>query len=171
MADLEKSFDSDMAESQSLGSKYLKARDLREGDILKGFYISCSMGMIKGKPTKIVGMLLMENGKLERRFSAATTLVSNLGDVGLPYMTAIQIRFDGYGGESGKNEYAKFTPSFSAKTIFDYAHLLPETLMRMVNSIGAVMIKQNEIDHAIADEDGVLLPQYEQTLKIENKAA
>ena len=43
--------------------------------------------------------------------------------------------------------------------------------MRMVNSIGAVMIKQDEIDHAIADEDGVLLPQYEQTLKIENKAA
>lgn len=107
---------------------------------------------------QIVAMLLMDSsGKLERKFSAAKTLVSNLGNVGLPYMTAIQVRFDGYGGVAGTNEYAKFTPSFTDKTIFDYAELLPPTLMRMVRSIGATMPSQAEIDSAIADADGVYL--------------
>jgi hypothetical protein len=155
---LEKAFDTDMSSSQSLGSQYLKVRDLRDGDILKGFYIGCQVGIIKGKEVHIVAMLLMDKtGKLERKFSAAKTLVSNLGSVGLPYMTAIQIRFDGYGGVAGTNEYAKFTPEFTDKTIFDYAEMLPPTLMRMVKSIGATMPRQDEIDSAIADADGVYL--------------
>jgi hypothetical protein len=158
MANLKEAFSADMESSQTLGSKYLKVRDLREGDVLQGFYIGCQFGEIKGKQTKIVSMLLMDkDGKLERRLSASQTLVSDLGNVGLPYMTAIQVRFDGYGGVAGTNEYAKFTPAFTDKTIFDYADYLPATLMRMVKSIGATMPKQHEIDSAIADADGVYI--------------
>ena len=172
MSELKEVFKKDMESAQSLGGRYLKARDLRVGDVLSGFYIGCQMSFIKGKHTKVVGILLMdENGGFERVFTAATTLIHDLGGANLPYMTAIQVTFAGYGGVSGVNEYAIYKPSFLSKTIYDYKDLLPPQLMHLVSAMAVKMPDQSELSAIPADEDGVYIGNDSaNTLALEDKS-